>query len=118
MKRGLLVTVLISLFAVGCAQNKQIKVTYRSNPPGGKLYKLDGELWGPCPRVLWYDLDEEDISAGYMDAKGLIMRWPSGPEKASGEVIRITVDGSDRQVTFVQPGRQADSTAPRTETGQ
>ncbi len=118
MKNGFVVAVLIPLlFAVGCTQNKQVKVTYRSDPPGGTLYRLDGELWGPCPKVLWYDLDKEAIANGYVDARGLMVRWPSGPEKASGKLIRITVDGTDRQVTFVQPGGPLDSAASRAGTG-
>ena len=116
MKHGFAVAVLIPLlFAVGCAQNKQVKVTYRSDPPGGTLYKLSGEPWGPCPKVIWYKLDKEIFADGYVDARGLVVRWPSGPEKVSGKLIRITVDDTDRQVTFVQPGSRPDSAAARAE---
>ena len=104
MRRGIAITILILLiFAAGCGQTKQVKVTYRSDPAGGILYKQDGEVWGPCPKVLWYDLDENTIENGYLDAKGLIVRWPSGPEKRSGDLIRITINGTDRRVTFTQP---------------
>ena len=104
MKRGIAVTILILLvLAAGCGQAKRIKVTYRSDPPGGTLHKQSGEVWGPCPKVLWYDLDEEALENGYLDAKGLIVRWPSGPEKKSGDLIRITANGTDRRVTFTQP---------------
>ncbi len=114
MKHGLTVAVLVPLlFVVGCAQNKQVKVTYRSDPLGGTLYKLNGEFWGPCPKVLWYDLDEEAIANGYVDARGLMVRWPSGPEERSDKLIRIVVDGTDRQVTFVQFGNGPESAAPR-----
>jgi len=114
MKHGFAVAIVIPLlFAVGCAQDKQVKVTYRSDPPGGTLYRLDGELWGACPKVLWYDLDKEAIANGYMDAMGLMVRWPSGPEKRSGNLIRITADGTDRRVTFIQPGSESESAAPR-----
>ena len=91
------------MFVAGCGQTKQVKVTYRSDPPGGTLYKQTGEVWGPCPKVLWYDLDEEAVENGYIDAKGLMVRWPSGPEKRSGDLIRITVNGTDRRVAFTQP---------------
>ena len=105
MKHGFAIVILIPLlFAVGCAQNKRVKVTYISDPPDGTLYELNGELWGQCPKALWYDLDEKAVANGYVDAMGLIVRWPSGSEKRSGKLIRITVDGTDRRVTFVQPG--------------
>jgi len=114
MKHGVRVGVLLSiLFAIGCSQQEQVRVTYRSDPPGGTLYKLDGELWGECPKVLYYDIGEDDIERGYLDAKGLMVRWPSGPGKRSGELIRITVDGTNRQVTFVQPGETSESSAAR-----
>ena len=114
MKHGFAVAVVIPLlFAVGCTQNKQVKVTYRSEPPGGTLYKLNGEPWGPCPKGIWYKLAKEIFADGYLDARGLMVRWPNGPEKVSGKLIRITVDGTDRQVTFVQPGSRTDSAAAR-----
>ncbi len=52
---------------------------------------------------MWYDLDEEAVENGYLDATGLIVRWPSGSEKRSGDLIRIKVNGTDRRVTFIQP---------------
>jgi len=86
MKRGITITILIlTVLAAGCGGPKQLKVTYKSDPPGGTLYKQDGEVWGECPKVLWYALDEEAIENGYLDAKGLIVRWPSGPERKSDE---------------------------------
>ncbi len=104
MKHGIAVPVLIlMMFAVGCTQKQRVRVTFLSDPPGGTLYKQNGDLWGPCPKVLWYDLDEEAVKRGYIDAKGLIVRWPSGPENRSRGLIRITVDGSKRRVTFLQP---------------
>jgi len=104
MKHGLAFGILLSLlFAMGCSQPQQIRVTYRSDPPGGTLHKLDGELWGECPKVLFYDIGKDDIEKGYLDVKGLEVKWPTGPAKKSRELIRITVDGTNRQVTFVQP---------------
>lgn len=104
MRRGITVAILtLLMFAAGCGPAKQVKVTYRSDPPGGTLYKQNGDLWGPCPTVLWYDRDEEAIEDGYLDAMGLVVRWPSGPEKRSGDLIRIKVNGTNRRVTFVQP---------------
>lgn len=115
MKHGFKVLVFVSLmFAVGCSQQQQVRVTYRSEPPGGTLYKLNGELWGECPKVLYYDIDKEDIEKGYLDVKGLIVKWPSGPAKKSGELIRITVDGTNRQVTFIQPEDTSESSAAET----
>ena len=104
MKHGVAVPVLILImFAVGCAEKQQVKVIFLSDPPGGTLYKQNGDLWGPCPKALWYDLDEEAVQRGYLDAKGMVVRWPSGREKRSGKFIRITVNGTDRNVTFTQP---------------
>ena len=104
MKRAIAVTILILLmFAAGCGQAKKVKVTYKSSPPGGTLYKQDGEVWGQCPMVLWYDLDKDATESGYIDAKGLVVRWPNGQETRSDELIRITVDGRKRQVLFTQP---------------
>lgn len=91
------------LFAVGCAQKQQVKVTFLSDPPGGTLYKQNGEIWGPCPKVLWYNVDSEAMRKGYLDAKGMVVRWPTGPEKRSDDSIKITVNGTDRHVVFVQP---------------
>lgn len=88
---------------------KQVKVTYRSDPPGGRLYELNGEFVGPCPKVLWYDLDEEAIANGYMYVRGLEVRWPSGPERRSSMFMTVKVDGTDRKVTFVQPGSEPES---------
>ena len=31
------------------------------------------------------------------------MRWVSGAEKSSGKTIKIIVDGTNRQVTFIRP---------------
>ncbi len=103
MKHGTVIAVFIPLFVVSCAQQQRLKVTYMSDPPGGTLYRQSGELWGPCPKVLWYDLDKDTLAAGYLDAKGLTVRWPSGPEKKSDKLIRIPVDSTDQQYTFVQP---------------
>ncbi len=104
MKRGIAATILIVLiFAAGCGQAKKVKVTYRSDPPGGTLYRQNGDVWGQCPKILWYDLDKETVENGFIDAKGMLVRWPNGPAKRSGDMIRITVNGSDRQVTFSQP---------------
>ena len=102
MKRAIIIAVLIPLLALGCARQR-LKVTYRSDPPGGGLYKQSGEFWGPCPKTLWYDLDDNALSEGYLEARGLIVRWPSGPEKRSDKLIRIPVNGIDQAVTFVQP---------------
>jgi hypothetical protein len=114
MRHGFRVGVLLSLlFAIGCSQQEQVRVTYRSDPPGGTLYRLDGELWGECPKVLFYDISQDDIERGYLDAKGLMVRWPSGPAKRSGELVRITVDGTNRQVTFVQPEEPSETSAAR-----
>jgi hypothetical protein len=115
MKQAFTVAVVVPLlFAVGCAERKQVKVTYMSDPPGGTLYELNGELSGPCPQVIRYDTDEEAIENGYVDVTGMMVRWPSGPEKRSAEFIRITVDGTERRVTFVQPRGELGSDAPKT----
>lgn len=104
MKRVVAVVVFALLFlAVGCAQKQEIKVIFSSDPPGGTLYKPSGEVWGSCPKELWYDIDSEAIKKGYLDAKGMAMRWPTGPERRSGDLIRLTVDGTDREVVFYQP---------------
>ena len=104
MKHGIAVPVLLLImFAVGCAEKQQVKVIFLSDPPGGTLYKQNGDLWGPCPKALWYALDEETVQRGYLDAKGLTVRWPSGPETRSVDLIRVTVNGTDRRVIFTQP---------------
>ncbi len=104
MKHSIAVPLLtLMMFAVGCAEKQQVKVIFLSDPPGGTLYKYNGHLWGPCPKALWYDLDKEAVERGYLDAKGLIVRWPSGPEKRSGDLIRIPVNDFNRRVTFTQP---------------
>ncbi len=111
MKYGIVIAVFIPLFVVSCARKQQLKVTYISDPPGGTLYKQSGTPWGPCPKVLRYDLDEDALAKGYLDARGLTVRWPSGPEKESDKLIRIPVDGTDQQYVFVQP--EDEPNAPR-----
>ena len=104
MKHSITVAIFILLvLVVGCARKQQVEVTFISDPPGGTLYKQGGELWGPCPKVLWYDLDAEALETGYLSARGLTVRWPTGPEKMSDKLIRITVNSTDRRVVFVQP---------------
>jgi len=108
MKHVTAVAVVVSLLlAVGCAERQQVKVTFLSDPPGGRLYKQNGQLWGPCPKVLWYDVDSDAMEKGHLDAKGLTVRWPTGPEKRSGDLIKITINGTDRQVIFVQPRQES-----------
>ncbi|UCF15168.1 MAG: formylglycine-generating enzyme family protein, partial [Phycisphaerales bacterium] len=77
-------------------------MTYLSDPPGGTLYKQNGEPWGPCPKVLWYDVSEEALASGKLQVKGLIVRWPSGLEKRSDDMITFSLDGNAQQFTFVQ----------------
>lgn len=82
MKHGTAASVLIPMIlTVGCAEEQQVKIVYASDPPGGTLYKQDGEFLGWCPKVLWYDLDKEAIERGFLDTEGLMVRWPTGPEK-------------------------------------
>lgn len=104
MKHRITVAVFIQLvLVVGCGRKQQVEVTFVSDPPGGTLYKQSGELWGPCPKVLWYDLDAEALETGYLKARGLTVRWPTGPEEMSDELIRIPVNSIDRRVVFTQP---------------
>jgi len=109
MKRGKIVITLISLFVLSCGQQQQqqqrLKVTYLSDPPGGTLHKQNGESWGRCPKVLWYDLNEEALASGELQTKGLIVRWPNGAERRSQDMITFEIDGSDKQFTFVRPDR-------------
>lgn len=113
MRRGIAVTILVLMvLATGCGQEKQVKVTYKSVPAGGMLYKQNGELWGACPMVLWYDIDDEAREKGYIEAKGLTVRWPDRSEKSSGELIKITVNGTERQVIFTQPRVAANAAVP------
>jgi len=102
MKHGTVIVVFIALLVVGCAQEQRLKVTYISDPPGGTLYKQSGQLWGPCPKILWYDLDENTLARGYLAARGLMVRWPDGSEKESDKLITIPLDGTDHRYTFVR----------------
>ena len=97
MKRLITPGILVLLvIVVGCAPKQQVRVMYISDPPGGTLYEQTGELWGPCPKVLRYDLDAKALGRGYLKTEGLTVRWPTGPDKESGKLIRITVNGTDR----------------------
>ncbi|MHC4118754.1 MAG: hypothetical protein ACYSWO_14740 [Planctomycetota bacterium] len=112
MKRTITIAILMLLVsAAGCGQENRVKVTYQSDPPGGTLYKHNGEVWGQCPKVLYYDVDEEAAEKGYLKAKPLTVRWTRGPEKASNGLIKISVNGTDRQVTFIQPKIAASAAA-------
>ena len=107
MKHTIAVPVIVlMILAVGCAKKQQVKVTFLSDPPGGWLYKENGDPWGPCPKALWYDLDKTAIERGYLEAKEMVVRWPDGPEKSSDGLIRITVDGTDRHVVFLQQNEE------------
>ncbi len=106
MKRDKTVIPLISLLVLSCGQQqRQLKVTYLSDPPGAVLYKQNGEPWGPCPKVLWYDLSEEDRASGELQAKGLVVRWPNGEEKRSQDKITFEIDGSEKQFVFARPDK-------------
>ena len=108
MKHVAAVAIVVSLLlAVGCAEKQQVEVMFLSDPPGGRLYKQNGRLWGPCPKRLWYDVDSEAMQKGHLDARGLTMRWPTGPEKRSKDLIKITINGTDRLVIFVQPQQES-----------
>ena len=110
MKHGITIAILILMvLAAGCGGPKQVRVTYKSNPLGGTLYKQNGEALGTCPKALWYDIDEEAVENGYLDAKGLTVRWPTGPEKRSEDLIRLRVNGTDRRVIFTQPRLSANA---------
>lgn len=112
MKNVVKNAVFVSLmFIIGCAQKEQVKVTFLSDPPGGTLYKQNGEIWGPCPKTLWFDIDSEAIEKGYLQAKGMVVRWPTGPAKKSDDLIKITVNGTDRHVIFVQPRNEPTTAA-------
>ena len=114
MKHARLFVVLVPLLlGPGCAPKQQVKVTFLSDPPGGTLYKQNGEVWGPCPKVLWYNIGSEAMKKGYLDAKGMVVRWPTGPAKVSSDRIKITVDGTERQVIFIQPREQPQTPASR-----
>lgn len=104
MKHVMVFTILVPLLlGPGCAPKQQVKVTFLSDPPGGTLYKQNGEVWGPCPKVLWYNIDSGAMKKGYLGAKGMVVRWPTGPAKVSNDHIKVTVDGTERQVIFIQP---------------
>ena len=104
MKHGITIAVLILLFVVGCAQESvKVKVTYLSDPAYASVYSQDGSLQGTCPLELWYPVDAEAKEQGYLYAKGMTIRWISGAERSSGKTIKIIVDGTNRQVTFVRP---------------
>ncbi|MHC4117716.1 MAG: hypothetical protein ACYSWO_09435 [Planctomycetota bacterium] len=103
MKHGIAAAIILVL-ATGCAKKQQrIRVTILSDPAGGKLYNNSGELLGPCPKVLRYDLDTEAMKRGYIETEPMTVRWPAGPEKKSDEPMRITVDGTNRHMVFAQP---------------
>ena len=108
MKHGILIAVLTALFVVGCAQ-ESVKVTYRSDPPYASVYSRDDEHRGTCPLTLWYPVDAEAEAQGYLYAKGMTMRWVSGAERTSRDTIKIKVDGTNRQVTFVRPEEAPDA---------
>jgi hypothetical protein len=43
------------------------------------------------------------MARGHLNAEGLVVRWPRGPQKMSDRLLRITVNGTDRRVVFLQP---------------
>lgn len=53
------------VLAAACEQAKKVRVAYKSETPGGTLYKQDGEIWGSCPGALWHDLCEKAIKNGH-----------------------------------------------------
>ncbi len=104
MKHAIAIPVLVlMMLAAGCAEKQRVRVTFLSDPPGGTLYKPNGDPWGPCPKVLLFDLNEEAVEKGHLYAKGMVVRWPDGQEKRSNDLISITVNGTDRHVVFLQP---------------
>jgi hypothetical protein len=51
------------------------------------------------------------MEKGYLNAKGMVVRWPIGPAKKSDDLIKIRVDGTDRHVIFVQPKEEPATTS-------
>ncbi len=42
--RNAVLVLILLMFAVGCGQSKQVEVAYKSDSPGGILYKQNGDL--------------------------------------------------------------------------
>ena len=82
--RNVVLVLILLMFAVGCVQSKQVEVAYKSDSPGGILYKQNGDLCvipvgpvgfsvqaeeGNTKKILLRQVDCDDIAKGGRD-------WP------------------------------------------
>lgn len=77
---------LLALLTAGCAN--QVYVTWNSDVPGATVVEqVSGVNFGQGPIRVMYDSPVADVNGCYR-LQGVIMRWPSGYERASPEVIQ------------------------------
>ena len=94
------ITILLSSFMVGCAN--QLQMTYYSDPPGATLYAGDRNL-GRAPLTFHYDISEADQKRGSMNLQGLTARWVSGASQSYGTVTTNLNIGKNQYFTFKRP---------------
>jgi hypothetical protein len=85
----------------GCANN--LKITYRSDPPGAVLYQGERVI-GYTPRTLTYNVSEEQAKRGSFRAAGTRVVWASG---ASAQVpyldANLNQNGYRQEFLFQRP---------------
>lgn len=96
------------MLIVACASN--LRVTYRSDPPGASLYE-GPKMLGYTPVTVLYAVDDAKRKAGVMYLQGTTVRWASGATAEIGQLSATLDDGLNKEFTFQRPdvpGREID----------
>jgi len=76
------VSLIVVFLMTGCASKNTLTMTYRSDPSGAMLYKLNdnqelGRPLGRTPLVVNYELSPEHLTDNYVSLEDSVMIWKS-----------------------------------------
>jgi flagellar hook-associated protein FlgK len=87
---------------LGCATN--LKMTFRSDPPGAALYENGTNFIGNAPYTAEYRLSSSDTEKGTILLKPITARWVSGATATTGSLTaNLKQHGYNQQITLFRP---------------